>query len=132
MNHIFVPTSPGELIDKLTILRLKNERISDAEKQKNVRHELSVLQTKADEFLPSCEELSTYSKELYNINDKLWVIENNIREHEANKDFGAEFINLARAVYLTNDQRSEVKKKINKLLDSDFVEEKSHTEYHAG
>ena len=126
MNTILTPTSPGELIDKLTILRIKSEQISDEAKLSNIRHEQDVLAKVAQDSIPDSSELRSLWDELYAINSKLWVIEDDIRACEANKDFGPTFIELARAVYFTNDLRAVVKKKINLLLGSDLVEEKSY------
>ncbi len=128
MDDILVPTAPGELIDKLTILRLKSERISDAAKRANVSHERTVLQGIADQSLPESKKLGLLWETLYQINADLWVIEDDIRECESRHDFGAEFIRLARAVYQTNDRRASVKKQINLLLGSAIVEEKSYYE----
>lgn len=126
MDMIPVPTAPGELVDKLTILRLKSERIADAAKLTNVRHEQTVLQQTADRHLPPSETLSALWHELYEINATLWVIEDDIRACEARGDFGPAFTELARAVYVTNDRRAAVKKRINLHLGSDLVEEKSY------
>ncbi|MBS1301866.1 DUF6165 family protein [Loktanella sp. SALINAS62] len=126
MKDLLVPTAPGELIDKLTILRLKEEKISDAAKLANVRHERRVLQAIADRALPPSDALMALWNELYEINADLWVIEDDIRACEGRSDFGATFIALARAVYVTNDQRAAVKKRINLLLGSAIVEEKSY------
>jgi len=128
MDDILAPTAPGELIDKLTILRLKSERISDAAKLANVAHERKVLQDIADQTLPESKKLRLLWETLYQINADLWVIEDDIRECETRHDFGAEFIRLARAVYQTNDRRAAVKKQINLLLGSAIVEEKSYFE----
>lgn len=128
MDDILVPTAPGELIDKLTILRLKSERILDAAKLTNVAHERKVLQDIADQALPESKKLGLLWETLYQINASLWVIEDDIRECESHQDFGAEFIRLARAVYQTNDRRAAVKKQINLLLGSAIVEEKSYFE----
>ncbi len=117
------------MIDKLTILRLKTERITDAVKLANVRHEQSVLQATADDKLTDTAGLAPLWEELYQINAKLWVIEDDIRDCERAQDFGQTFIDLARAVYITNDKRSDVKKRINQLLGSDLVEEKSYTDH---
>ena len=128
MDDILVPTAPGELIDKLTILRLKSERIADAVKLANVAHERKVLQVIADQALPESKKLGLLWETLYQINASLWVIEDDIRECESRQDFSAEFIRLARAVYQTNDRRAAVKKQINLLLGSAIVEEKSYFE----
>lgn len=122
MDNILVPVSPGELIDKMTILRIKSERITDPAKLSNVRHELEVLGAVARDLPPT----PIQSEELYQINLTLWQIEDDIRACEARQDFGPEFIRLARAVYQTNDRRAEVKKQINLLLGSQIVEEKSY------
>ena len=129
MDQILVPTSPGELIDKLTILRLKTERIADSDKLANVRVEQDALMQTAHAHLPESAELATLWDELYRINAELWVIEDDIRDCEAAKDFGDTFIRLARAVYVTNDRRAAVKKQINLLLGSDLVEEKSYADH---
>lgn len=127
-----MPTAPGELIDKLTILRLKSEKITDAGKLANVRHEKDVLQAIADRHLPASTDLAARWEELYQINAALWVIEDDIRICEAANEFGDTFIRLARAVYVTNDRRADVKKRINLLLGSALVEEKSYVDHRAG
>lgn len=128
MKEILVPTAPGELIDKLTILRLKSEKMTDPQKLANVRKEQSVLQRTADDALPDIPELRDLWMQLYQINADLWVIEDDIRAFEASGDFGPGFIGLARAVYVTNDERARIKKAINVLLGSDLVEEKSYND----
>ena len=128
-EHILVPTAPGELIDKLTILRLKSERIADAAKVANVRIEMAALTETADRHVTKSAELDALWKDLYRINADLWVIEDDIRACEAAKDFGEEFIRLARAVYITNDRRADVKKKINLMLGSALIEEKSYADH---
>lgn len=127
-----MPTAPGELIDKLTILRLKSEKITDAGKLANVRHEKDVLQAIADRHLPASADLAARWEELYQINAALWVIEDDIRTCEAANEFGDTFVRLARAVYVTNDRRADVKKRINLLLGSALVEEKSYVDHQAG
>jgi hypothetical protein len=129
MERIMVPTAPAELIDKLTILRLKSERIDDPAKLSNICHEHQILTRTAEVHLPADDDLATLWEDLYQINARLWVIEDDIRACEARGDFGPAFIDLARAVYVTNDKRAEVKKKINALLGSDLVEEKSYTDH---
>ncbi|SMX40441.1 hypothetical protein [Octadecabacter ascidiaceicola] len=128
-DHILVPTAPGELIDKLTILRLKEERISDPAKAHNVRVEKAALMDTANAHVPPSAALTALWDELYAINADLWVIEDDIRDCEKAKDFGDEFIRLARAVYITNDKRADIKKKINLLLGSALVEEKSYSDH---
>jgi hypothetical protein len=126
MKDILVPIAPGELIDKLTILQLKSENITDSQKLANVKHEFDVLKEVADSAMASSAELTALWNKLYGINADLWVIEDDIREFEGRGDFGPGFVGLARAVYVTNDQRAAVKKEINLLLGSAIVEEKSY------
>jgi len=128
-DHILVPTAPGELIDKLTILRLKEERISDSDKVANVRVEQNALTLTAKMHIQQSPELDALWEELYQINSELWVIEDDIRDCEKAQNFGEDFIRLARAVYITNDLRADVKKQINLLLGSDLVEEKSYADH---
>jgi hypothetical protein len=127
MREIMVPVSPGELIDKITILRLKAERIADAGKLAHVRHELSVLEAAA-EGVPR-RVIAAMEVELQEINAALWDIEDAIREADARDDFGPEFVRLAQAVYRTNDLRADVKKRINMALGSAIVEEKSYARH---
>ncbi len=129
MKEILVPTAPGELIDKITILQLKSENMTDPEKLAHVQREQAVLQRTADDALPRTEQLGRLWEELYQINKDLWVIEDDIRAFDARNDFGPGFIALARAVYVTNDRRAAVKKQINLLLGSDLVEEKSYANH---
>ena len=129
MKEILVPTAPGELIDKLTILRLKSEKITDPVKLTNVRHELSVLRVTADAAIEMSPALRALWDDLYRINADLWAVEDDIRACEARSDFGVAFIALARAVYVINDDRARVKKDINTLLGSAIVEERSYTDF---
>ena len=129
MQNILVPTAPGELIDKLTILRLKAEKITDPAKLANVRHEQAALQRTADAALSASAALGALWDQLYQINAALWMIEDDIRECESRADFGPDFIRLARAVYITNDSRAVVKKQINMLLGSAIIEEKSYHDH---
>ena len=121
--------APGELIDKITILRIKSERISDEAKLKNVRTELDILQKTQAEEVPQSDEMERLEDALKTVNEALWEIEDDIRECERQGDFGDDFIRLARAVYVTNDKRAALKKEINLLLGSTIVEEKSYAEY---
>ncbi|NDV02518.1 DUF6165 family protein [Pseudoroseicyclus tamaricis] len=125
--ELLVPTSAGELIDKITILALKAEKIADPERLANVRHEAARLE-EVEAGLPAHPELAAMKAELAEINARLWQIEDDIRAREAAGDFGADFIALARAVYRTNDLRAAVKKRINLALGSAIVEEKSYTD----
>ena len=126
MKDILVPIAPGELIDKLTILQLKSENITDPVKLANVKHEYTVLKAVADAHIPASAKMTALWQKLYAINADLWVIEDDIRAFEGRSDFGAGFVALARAVYVTNDQRAAVKKEMNLLLGSAIVEEKSY------
>ena len=125
-----VEVSNGELLDKLTILELKLSNISDIQKLTNIQKEHDELNPLAGQLFDSYgEELKNLYKQLAEINSELWTIEDDIRECERNKDFGSDFVSLARAVYFTNDKRSEIKKSINLLTGSGFVEEKSYEDY---
>jgi len=123
-----VPISSGELLDKISILRIKDERIEDPEQLQNVRHELRLLQ-KAVEALPATEDqVEDWLEELVEVNGQLWEIEDDIRACEAAEDFGPRFIELARSVYRTNDVRARIKREINEATGSDLVEEKSYVD----
>ncbi len=126
---IIIEIGAGELIDKITILHIKSERMEDVTKLKNVRHELDVLSTARDANIPASDELTRLTHELKGVNEALWEIEDDIRACEAEKDFSQTFIDLARAVYITNDQRACLKKKINLLTGATIIEEKSYTEF---
>ncbi len=124
-----VEVSPGELIDKITILEIKAERIADPDKLANVHRELESLTATREEALDSSPELDGFTAELRRINERLWEIEDDIRDCERNGDFGERFIELARAVYRTNDRRAAAKRSINELLGSELVEEKDYADY---
>jgi hypothetical protein len=128
-QHILTPISPGELIDKITILRIKMANITDPAKLKNVETEHGVLDAVLKNDVPASAELSALDDQLQAINQELWNIEDDIRDCERDGDFGDTFIQLARAVYVTNDKRADLKKQINTLLGSTLVEEKSYAEY---
>ena len=123
---IKVEISPGELIDKLTILDIKRARIADPAKLRNVEAEHAILARTAAAEIPASPALEALWAELREINEALWTIEDDIRICEHRQDFGPPFIALARAVYQTNDRRAIVKRRINDLLDSAIVEEKSY------
>ena len=129
MNHILIPISPGELLDKITILEIKSERIESVEKKSNVNTELGMLDKVWTDATSEDASLKSMRKELKSINESLWVIEDDIREEERNRQFGERFIELARSVYVTNDQRANVKKRVNLHLNSEIVEEKSYQDY---
>ena len=124
-----VEVSAGELVDKITILEIKAERIADPDKLANVHRELRSLTATRREALPSSEELDELTAELRRINEQLWEIEDNIRDCERKSDFGERFVELARAVYRTNDRRAAAKRSINELLGSELVEEKDYADY---
>ena len=128
-TEISVPISPGELIDKLTILEIKSARMTDAAKVANVRVELSLLQTTWNGSAYAKNDIAAEWAELRRINAELWDIEDRIRDKERQRLFDAEFIELARAVYVENDQRAAVKKRINVALGSALIEEKSYAAY---
>jgi len=126
---VSVDVAPGELIDKITILEIKLERIDDEQKLSNVRIEFDTLIKARDEAIPASESLDELTAELKRINETLWEVEDDIRDCERAKDFGETFIKLARAVYVTNDKRMEVKRRVNDLLGSRLIEEKSYAAY---
>ena len=127
--NINVDLSIGEFFDKMTILEIKKERIADRDKLENINKEYSYLEGLLDELSITREDVAEEVGKLKEVNEKLWIIEDDIREKERKRSFDAEFIELARSVYITNDQRSEIKRAINLKLGSDFVEEKSYEEY---
>lgn len=129
MKEILVPVSPGELLDKITILRIKSARMSDPEKLENVRRELAALERSWAEAVPDVGTIAAEEQALMRVNARLWDIEDHIREHEAGRRFDAAFIELARAVYVTNDERAATKRRINTALGSSIVEEKSYQPY---
>lgn len=127
-----IEVSNGEILDKFTILEIKLQEIKDEAKLKNVRTEYESLQPTVEAIYNSVQnqtDLSDLHKDLLNVNKTLWNIEDHIRDCERDKNFGQDFIELARSVYYTNDDRADVKKKINTLTGSTLVEEKSYQEY---
>ena len=127
-----IEVSNGEIIDKYTILEIKLSEIKDPEKLVNIQHEYDVLTPDVQSIYGSCkdkEHLKKLQNNLLEVNKRLWKIEDDIRECERAKDFGQAFIDLARAVYYTNDDRSDVKKAINEFTGSDLIEEKSYEDY---
>lgn len=132
MAEIHVPISPGELIDKLTILEIKSERMSDARKLTNVRLELKLLSETWAASDYAKVDIKAEWAELKRINGQLWDIEDEIRDEERHQRFGEQFIKLARAVYFINDDRAVVKRQINDKLGSKIVEEKSYADYKGG
>ena len=128
-SNLIMPVSPAELIDKITILEIKRQFIQDSTKLKNVDLEYKLLLDVLINNVSGSEELDLLRSQLKEVNMKLWDIEDKIRDLEKNKVFDKKFIELARLVYFTNDKRSEIKKDINKLLNSEIVEEKSYSDY---
>ena len=129
MENIKVPVSPGEVLDKITILEIKSERMSDPEKVANVRIELELLRETWAAGIRDDDVIRGLHAELKKINEALWEIEDDIRDKERAKEFDDRFIELARAVYVTNDKRSRVKTELNLHLGSEIIEEKSYQDY---
>ena len=129
MKEVLVPLSPGELLDKITILRIKVARIQDAAKLANVKLELSLLEQTWKDSGAAAHDVALDERALENVNARLWDIEDRIRDKEARQTFDREFIDLARAVYVCNDERAAIKKRINLQLGSRLVEEKSYKQY---
>ena len=129
MKELLVPLSPGELLDKITILRIKVARIQDAAKLANVKLELSLLEQTWKDCGAAAHDVALDERALENVNERLWDIEDRIRDKEAHQTFDREFIDLARAVYICNDERAAIKKRINLQLGSRLVEEKSYKQY---
>jgi hypothetical protein len=129
MKEILVPVSPGELLDKITILRIKVARIQDATKLANVKLELSLLEQTWKDSGAAAHDVALDERALEDVNGRLWDIEDRIRDKEAHQTFDREFIELARAVYICNDERAAIKKRINLQLGSRLVEEKSYKQY---
>ena len=126
---IEVPISVGELVDKVTILEIKSENIPDAGKRANIGRELDALAGVLAPLLTATPALAPLKAELRAINASLWRIEDDIRDCERRRDFGEAFVALARSVYQTNDRRSATKRKIDELMGSELVEEKSYAPY---
>jgi Family of unknown function (DUF6165) len=129
MSEINVPISPGELLDKITILRIKSQRMTDPKKLANVRRELDALEATWKSTPHAKIDTRSDVQQLLAVNERLWVIEDDIRDKERAQQFDAEFIRLARAVYFENDERAAIKRRINVALGSNIVEEKSYAEY---
>jgi hypothetical protein len=127
--QVSIPISVGELIDKITILEIKNKKISDEEKLFSIQKELSSLKNILKNLNLENDSLMPLYEELLKVNYELWNIEDEIRISEKNNRFDSSFIELARSVYITNDKRFEIKNKINKLFNSEIKEEKSYEDY---
>jgi hypothetical protein len=131
MNEIKVPISPGELLDKITILRIKSQRMTDSKKLANVRLELEALEETWRASAYAAIDVTRDVNALLAVNERLWSIEDDIRGKERAKAFDQEFVRLARAVYIENDERAAIKRRLNVKLGSSLVEEKSYAEYKA-
>ena len=129
MDIIHVPVSPGEVLDKITILEIKSERICDPDKLVNVNRELELLQASWQKFVDVDDDVRRIHAKLKSINEDLWEIEDDIRDKERAREFDERFIELARSVYVINDRRADAKKELNLYLGSEMVEEKSYQDY---
>lgn len=129
MARVEVPVPAGELVDKVTILEIKSERIADAAKLANVRRELAALNERLAPLVAACAALAPLKAALRQINESLWDIEDAIRDCERRRDFGPRFVELARGVYRTNDRRAAKKREIDALTGSELTEEKSYAAY---
>ena len=127
--EVNIPVSLGELLDKISILEIKNKKITNESKLVNIKKELSGLKNVLKELDINMSDANDLFEDLYKINLSLWEIEDSIRLLEKNEDFGKDFVKLARSVYITNDKRFEVKNKINQLFKSQYIEEKSYEDY---
>ncbi|WP_290885691.1 DUF6165 family protein [Arenimonas sp.] len=132
MSEIQAPVSFGELLDKVAILQIKSERMTDPAKLANVRNELQALESTWSAHPAARVDIAALRQQLKAVNERLWVIEDDIRLKEKAQAFDQEFIALARAVYFENDERARIKKEINLALGSAYVEEKSYQDYRAG
>ena len=128
-DTMMIPVSFGEVLDKITILEIKSERINDPAKLANIQLELDELNRVWARSLENPASVNQERRELKAVNEKLWDIEDAIREQESAGDFGERFVELARQVYFTNDERAALKKRVNLALGSRFVEEKSYRDY---
>ena len=129
MSNLKIPISLGELIDKITILRIKSNKINSNEAQKNIRLELEKLEHILNTKMSINTNLKNFEIKLSKINQTLWDIEDQLREKEREKKFDKKFISLARMVYYKNDERAKIKRMINKSFGSEIIEEKSYTQY---
>ncbi|OHE83305.1 MAG: hypothetical protein A2579_04480 [Lysobacterales bacterium RIFOXYD1_FULL_69_11] len=132
MSEILVPVSFGELLDKIAILQIKSERMTDAAKLTNVRNELSALEKTWMAHPAAGHDIARLRADLKAVNERLWVIEDDIRLKEKAQAFDDGFVQLARSVYIENDERARIKREINVALGSAYVEEKSYEDYRSG
>ncbi|MEX2454757.1 MAG: DUF6165 family protein [Rhodospirillaceae bacterium] len=124
-----IEIAPGELFDKLSILEIKTERIRDRDRRRHVQAEYECLLAGRDLHLPASWKLDALFAELKSVNEELWDIEDRLRVHERDGDFGEEFVRLVRSVYLTKDRRAEIKQDFNRMLNGDIAEAKSCETY---
>ena len=129
---VLLPTSVGDAIDRMTILEIKFEKISDPAKRQNVVNELDLVHKALAASVERSTRMNDLTRQLKAVNAELWDIEDAIRECERHRDFGAEFVRLARSVYFTNDRRAQLKRDINQLAGSAIVEEKAYSDYGTG
>jgi hypothetical protein len=129
VQGVETPIAVGELIDKITILEIKSERLGDPTKLQNVRSELELLQRRRDDAIETSDILSALAGKLKEVNIRIWELEDAIRDCERRKDFGDGFVKTARAIYRTNDERASLKRQINELTGSEIIEEKSYAKY---
>jgi hypothetical protein len=128
-HSVETPVAIGELIDRITILEIKVGRFTDAAKTKNAQAELSMLRERRDQAIPQSPQLDALAAQLRAINQRLWDLEDRIRDCERRADFGPDFIAVARSIYRTNDERAAVKRQISIKFGSDLIEEKSYAPY---
>ena len=128
-KKILSEISPGELLDKISILEIKLEMVKNAEGLKEVKKEHAILKKIQTSSIVLTDEISNLFKSIKEINTELWNVEDKLRIHEKNQDFGKEFIKLARAVYFNNDKRAKIKLDINKILGSNLIEVKQYIDY---
>ena len=124
-----IEVSPGELLDRISILEIKSERIGDPAKLRNIHHELELYRGTMHGKIPAGKAMAGLVRDLKAVNEALWTIEDEVRACEANQDFGERFVELARSVYRNNDRRASIKREINVLCGSTIIEEKSYTQY---
>ena len=129
IHAVETPVAVGELIDKITILEIKAERFTDVAKRNNVVVELSMLRERRDQAVPQSPRLDALGAQLKSVNERIWELEDSIRDCERRADFGPDFVAVARSIYRTNDERAAVKRQINVALGSDLIEEKSYAPY---
>ena len=129
MSNPIIPISWGELIDKITILQIKLDQVTSSLARTNVKRELAELETVFGKCCPKSIDSELMERELKAVNQQLWNIEDEIREKERKRSFDDEFIQLARSVYIKNDERARIKRKINEIFGSDLIEEKLYKPY---